>query len=208
MMTVPRVSFRVPLVLASSSPRRAELLTRAGIAFIVRAPDADEAIHRGELPEDYAVRVATAKATAGGPSGPDTIILAADTIVVSVNTAEVLGKPKSDADAARMLTLLSGQTHLVMTGVAVAAYGRAVETELAISRVTFHPLMPEEIAWYVATGEPRDKAGAYAIQGFASRFVSKVDGSYSNVVGLPLDLVYRRLRALDPSLVGAPAGAR
>lgn len=196
------------LVLASSSPRRAQLLTSAGIAFIVRAPEVDETRHRGELPEDYVVRVATAKAAASGPPAADTLILAADTIVVSVNTGEVLGKPKDDADAARMLGLLSGQTHLVMTAVALVSHGRGVETDLTISRVTFHPLSPEEIAWYVASGEPRDKAGAYAIQGLGSRFVARVDGSYSNVVGLPMDVVYRRLRALNPALVAAPAPAR
>lgn len=196
------------LVLASSSPRRAQLLTSAGIAFIVRAPEVDETRHRGELPEDYVVRVATAKAAASGPPAADTLILAADTIVVSVNTGEVLGKPKDDADAARMLGLLSGQTHLVMTAVALVSHARGVETDLTISRVTFHPLSPEEIAWYVASGEPRDKAGAYAIQGLGSRFVARVDGSYSNVVGLPMDVVYRRLRALNPALVAAPAPAR
>jgi septum formation protein len=121
---------------------------------------------------------------------------------------EILGKPKDDADAARMLGLLSGQTHLVMTAVTLVVPGAAAATELTISRVTFHPLTPAEIAWYVASGEPRDKAGAYAIQGLASRFVARVDGSYSNVVGLPMDLVYRRLLALDPALVAAPAGTR
>jgi septum formation protein len=184
------------------------LLTSAGIVFTVRPVDADESPRRGELPEEYTARVAAAKAAAAGPPGPDEVILAADTVVTSLMTGEILGKPKDDADAARMLALLSGQTHLVMTAVTLVAPGAPAETALTISRVTFHPLTAEEIAWYVASGEPRDKAGAYAIQGLASRFVARVDGSYSNVVGLPMDLVYRRLLALAPSLVASPVGAR
>lgn len=208
-MASPRVSFSVPLVLASTSPRRADLLASAGIVFTVRPVDADESRYRGELPDVYTMRVAAAKAAAAGPPAPDEVILAADTVVAASGMSdEILGKPKDDVDAARMLALLSGQTHLVMTAVTLVVHGAAAATELTISRVTFHSLTPEEIAWYVASGEPRDKAGAYAIQGLASRFVARVDGSYSNVVGLPMDLVYRRLRALDPALVEAPVGAR
>lgn len=197
---------RVPLVLASASPRRADLLTTAGIPFTVRPSHVDESLRPGEDPEDYVTRVATAKVTAGGPPPPDTIVLAADTIVFCDLT--ILGKPKDDADAVRMLRLLSGTEHVVATAVALASHAGQT-MDVVMSRVTFHPLSAEEIAWYVASGEPRDRAGAYAIQGLASRFVARVQGSYSNVVGLPVDLVYRRLQTMAPALVGAPAaGAR
>lgn len=205
-MTAPGYHLRVLLVLASASPRRADLLTAAGIPFIVRPSDVDETMRPGEDPEDYVTRVATAKAAASGPPPPDTVILAADTTVFCDLT--ILGKPKDDADAVRMLRLLSGTMHVVATAVVLAHAGGRT-TDVVMSRVSFHPLSAEEIAWYVASGEPRDRAGAYAIQGLASRFVARVEGSYSNVVGLPVDLVYRRLLELTPGLVSAPApGAR
>jgi septum formation protein len=119
------------------------------------------------------------------------IVLGADTTVVV--DAEILGKPADAHDAVRMLRLLSGRVHEVLTGVCVAR-GRAVDTRVARTSVEFLPLSDDEIAWYVGTGEPMDKAGAYAIQGRVSRFVSRIDGSYSNVVGLPVSLVYQMLR--------------
>ena len=178
------------LVLASASPRRAELLRAAGIEFDVLPADVDEAMDPEDQPDGYARRVAQLKAEAVIPQAPGRPILGADTIVVIDN--EVLGKPADAADARRMLGLLSGRTHTVMTAVCLvnpgAESGR-VQTRVARTSVEFAPLTQAEIAWYVASGEPAGKAGAYAIQGLASRFVTRIDGSYSNVVGLPVALV-------------------
>ena len=178
-----------PVVLASASPRRADLLTAAGVTFRIRPAEVDERALDGESPGDYALRVALDKARACR-AAPGDVVLAADTVVVVDGL--ILGKPADDGDAARMLRLLSGRVHHVVTGVAV----RSGEREAAVvetTAVTFGGLSDEDIAWYVASGEPRDKAGAYAVQGLASRFVSKIDGSYSNVVGLPVALVCRML---------------
>lgn len=195
------------LVLASSSPRRAELLKAAGFTFTVRPVDADESEQAGESIEDYIRRVALLKAAALGNPPADTVILAADTIVTIDGLR--LGKPTDDRDAAAMLARLSGRTHYVLTAIAIAtSTQRTVRTvDVARTAVTFNLLPPHVIDWYVASGEPRDKAGAYAIQGLASRFVERLEGSYTNVVGLPVDLVYRHLLALDPAfaLGGAPA---
>jgi septum formation protein len=169
------------LVLASQSPRRRELLAQLGIALEVRPAHADEAVHPGEPPRDYVVRVAREKARAVAGE----VVLAADTAVVL--GGEVLGKPAGAADARRMLAALSGSEHEVLTGVCVRRAGAGLELDaLAATRVRFAPLSPAEIDWYVATGEPLDKAGAYAIQGAGGAFVLAVSGSVSNVVGLPL----------------------
>ncbi len=178
-----------PLVLASQSPRRRELLEQLGVPLVVRPAHADEAVHPGEPPRDYVLRVARDKArlcSGAGPS-PGAIVLAADTAVVL--RGEVLGKPDGAEDARRMLRALSGTAHEVLTAVCVrrAAPAPALELEAVVSTaVRFAPLSPAEIDWYVATGEPLDKAGAYAIQGAGGAFVLGVDGSVSNVVGLPL----------------------
>jgi septum formation protein len=186
----------VQLVLASSSPRRAELLQAAGLAFTVQRVDADESGLPGETPEAYVRRVAMVKAEAAGQPAPDCVILTADTIVVIDGLR--LGKPADDAEAAAMLARLSGRTHEVLTAITLSH--RTTRTQdVARTRVTFNVVPPPVIDWYVASGEPRDKAGAYAIQGLASRFIAQIDGSYSNVVGLPLDLVYRHLIAIDPT---------
>jgi septum formation protein len=182
----------VRLVLASASPRRAELLTAAGIPFSVQATGVDESMRSGEPPDAYAMRLARAKATSV-PPGDDAIVLGADTVVVVEGSP--LGKPRDDGEAVEMLKRLSGRGHDVLTGLAFAHAG-GVLVDLAATRVSFHALSDEEIAWYVGTGEPRDKAGAYGIQGGASRFVARIEGSYSNVVGLPVELVYMRLRGL------------
>lgn len=137
-------------------------------------------------------RIAAAKARAVGCRIPGSVILGADTAVVL--DEEVLGKPRDDREAAAMLRRLSGRTHRVMTGVALRR-GEEVVQEVAVTRVRFLGLSEAEVAWYVATGEPRDKAGAYAIQGLGSRFIEWIEGSYSNVVGLPVATVYRLLRA-------------
>lgn len=180
----------VPLILASASPRRADLLAAAGIAFTVRAAAVDETPRPGESPGEYVVRLALEKARAVRLE-PGEVVLGADTTVVHAD--RILGKPATAAEARTMLAALSGRTHEVWTGVAVRADGREASA-VAVSRVRFAPLSAEEIAWYVASGEPEGKAGAYAIQGLASRFVESVEGSCSNVVGLPVHLVYALLR--------------
>ena len=184
------------LILASASPRRADLLHAAGIAFDVRVPDVDESARDGESPEAYVRRVAEAKAQAVIAAGERRAVLAADTIVVIAG--RVLGKPRDSEDARRMLESLSGRTHVVLTAVCVvpaenhrSGTARIIACQVASTAVEFDALTPGDIDWYVATGEPMGKAGAYAIQGRASRFVSRIEGSYSNVVGLPVALVYR-----------------
>ena len=186
-------SDRSPLILASASPRRAELLLAAGIPFTTRPVDVDEQPRDGEAPRDYVLRVATDKARACPGSG-DAVVLAADTAVIAA--AEILGKPLDTADAARMLRLLSGRAHLVLTGV-VLRRRELVVAAVESTAVTFIPLTEEDIAWYVDTGESSDKAGAYAVQGLASRFVARIDGSYTNVVGLPVTTVWRLLAVLE-----------
>ena len=184
------------LVLASASPRRAQLLRAAGIEFEVVPPDVDETPRPREAPESYVRRIAEAKTRLIARRAPDRIVLAADTTVVVNGT--MLGKPLDNEDAKRMLCSLSGRTHEVLTAVGVYR-GSAMSAplvELALTAVEFAPLSAFEIDWYVATGEPRDKAGAYAIQGYASRFVTRIDGSYSNVVGLPIALVYEMLKGV------------
>jgi len=178
-------------LLASASPRRAELLRAAGFDFDVMPADVDETLHTGESPADYVRRVAGAKARAVLPAAGGRVVLGADTTVVV--DRQILAKPADAADAGRMLRLLAGRAHDVMTGVVLAAGSRTV-TGLEVTRVLFAPLSEDEIAWYVASGEPADKAGGYAVQGLASRFVTRLEGSYSNVVGLPVSLVYRLLQ--------------
>jgi septum formation protein len=180
------------LVLASRSPRRAEILKQAGIPFTVRTADVDETPRNGEKPETYVCRLAGEKAAAVD-AGPDETVLAADTTVVI--DGEILGKPVDSADAARMLKLLSGRRHEVLTGIALRRGGETI-SDWAATEVWFANLTEREIADYVASGEPMDKAGAYAIQGLASKFIEKIEGCYSNVVGLPIAIVYRHLKTL------------
>jgi septum formation protein len=196
----------VRLILASASPRRAELLTAAGFTFAVCPADVDERVHPGEEPRAYVRRLAGEKSArvlerltsdpaagadrdAGGDT--DVLTLGADTAVVVDGT--ILGKPTDDADAARMIERLSGRSHLVLTGVSIRGRGDHVD---AVDETLVHvrPLTPEEVSWYVRSGEGRDKAGGYAIQGLASRFISRIEGSYANVVGLPVELVDRLIR--------------
>jgi septum formation protein len=181
----------VRLILASSSPRRVELLRAAGFVFDVQPQDVDERPLPGEEPAAHVTRLARQKARQAGCGRIDAVVLAADTVVVIDGV--VLGKPVGDEEAAGMLRRLSGRAHDVLTGVAVCASG-SLSDAIERTEVRFAPLSEAEIAWYVSTGEPRDKAGAYAIQGLASRFVERIDGSYSNVVGLPVALVSRMLR--------------
>ena len=184
------------LILASASPRRAELLTSAGFAFEVIAADVDETPRRGEPAEAYALRVARDKAAAVfhrcRESG--TAILGADTVVVL--NGEILGKPNDSADARRMLRLLSNAAHDVHTGVVIRT-PMGERATVTTTRVRFRAMDDSEIEWYVASGEPEGKAGAYAIQGRASRFIDRIEGSWSNVVGLPIADVYRLLKELS-----------
>jgi septum formation protein len=178
------------LVLASQSPRRAEILRNAGLEFVVRVAPVDESPIDGEKPEHYVQRLAEEKARAVDADNSETVLAADTTVVID---GEILGKPADAADARRMLELLSGRRHEVMTGIAIRR-GADVTRDWAVTSVWFSPLSSREIDDYVATGEPMDKAGAYAIQGLASRFIEKIEGCYFNVVGLPLSLVYRRLQ--------------
>ena len=183
------------LVLASASPRRAELLAAAGFTFEVRPADVDETPYASEAPVAYAFRVARdkAEAVARACGQPGTVVLAADTVVVA--GGEILGKPDDDADARRMLKRLSGAVHEVHTAVVLIA-DHVDRTEVVTTRVRMLPLSDDEISWYIASGETRGKAGAYAIQGYAARFIEHIDGSWSNVVGLPIATVYRILKEL------------
>jgi len=185
------------VVLASASPRRRELLRAAGIPFEAMASNVAEERKAGEEPEDFVRRMAVEKAeqVAAARPGETRPIVGADTVVLLEQT--VLGKPDSPKDAAAMLRMLSGQTHAVLTGLCVLdprSGGRCVET--VRTEVCFARLSEEEIQEYVASGEPLDKAGAYAIQGRASRFVERIDGCYFNVVGLPVPTLYRMLKQL------------
>ena len=180
------------LLLASASPRRAELLTTAGFTFAIRPADVDETYFDGESPRDYALRVARAKAArVAAGRHPGDLVLAADTVVVA--DGRVLGKPRDPADAGEMLRVLSGRRHEVLTAVVLTC---ELETRDAVVSTTvwFHPLSAAEIDWYLSSGEPMGKAGAYGIQGRAARFIERIDGSWSNVVGLPISTVYRMLR--------------
>jgi len=178
------------LVLASQSPRRTEILRQAGIAFTVRVPSVDETPLPGEPPTDYVQRLAEMKALAV-ESMPGEIVLGADTTVVV--DGQMLGKPADEADARRMLSMLEGRRHQVITGICLKRGPMSVR-DFAVTEVWFAPMSAAEIAEYAASGEPMDKAGAYAIQGLASKFVEKIEGCYFNVVGLPIALVYRRFK--------------
>ena len=177
------------IILASASPRRAELLRAAGINFTVRVANVDETQFPDEAPDTYVARLSHTKALA--VAQPGEIVLGADTTVVIGN--ETAGKPVDLADATRMLRLLSGNWHEVLTGVSLVL-NNEIKTEVAVTRVKFVALTEAELAWYTNSGEPEDKAGAYAIQGFAARFIERIEGSYSNVVGLPIETVYRMLK--------------
>jgi septum formation protein len=182
----------VPLILASASPRRGALLTSAGLVFITRPSDIDEAVRPGEPPRAYVERMGRAKLEralasreAKRKSESEALVLAADTSVVQGEA--ILGKPESDAHALSMLGRLAGRTHRVMTAVALGCVGAGVLEELTVTtEVRFRPASHEELARYVATGEGRDKAGSYANQGLGAGLVQGINGSYTNVVGLPL----------------------
>jgi septum formation protein len=189
------------IVLASSSPRRKEILASLGLRFEVRGADVDETLHEGESAFDAAERLARAKAVAAAAVEPGALVVAADTLVVLDGGA--LGKPKDRADVRRMLAALAGRAHDVVTGVACAREGRIVSGR-ETTRVVFGTMSAAEIDEYAATGEPDDKAGAYALQGIGGLFVESVEGSPSNVVGLPIRLLYRLARELGVDLALRP----
>jgi len=179
------------LVLASASPRRQELLRNAGITFEVQPAHIPEDPLPGEAAKDCAERLAREKALAVARQRPHDVVLGADTVVVV--DGQLLGKPYDAADAARMLRLVSGREHRVITGVCLVVNGQpSVASETTL--VTVGEIADKDIADYVASGEPMDKAGAYAIQGIASRWIPRIEGDYSNVVGLPVALVWRMLQ--------------
>ena len=179
------------IILASKSPRRQELLKLLGVEFTIHTADIDETMDPALPPEDEVARVGAEKAKAiAAVSGAEDIIIAADTIVVI--DGQILGKPKDEADAARMLRLLSGRRHEVMTGLTVLK-GAQLQSCVVRTGIEFRTLSEREIAAYVATGEPMDKAGAYGIQGGAARFVDRIEGSPTNVIGLPMALACEML---------------
>ncbi len=191
------------LILASASPRRRELLTQAAIAFTVEPADVDETPRADEVAGEYVERVAIEKAQAvaarhRGEAG--TVILAADTAVV-LTDGTILGKPTDVGDARRMLEALAGRTHTVMTGMCAlaAGSGRFVST-VELTQVSVDLILPAEMERYIVSGEPLDKAGAYAIQGYASRWIPRIEGDYTNVVGLP---IARTLALLDELAAGS-----
>jgi septum formation protein len=183
------------LVLASASPRRAELLETAGYTFTVDPAHVDESERPGEDPGAYVLRIAREKArvVADRRRDPGEIVLGADTTVVA--NGEILAKPADESDAIRMLELLAGAVHRVFTGVVAISGGREL-VEVVETRVRLLPLEMDEIHWYVGTGEPMGKAGAYAIQGRAARYIDRIEGSWSNVVGLPVATVDQMIKRL------------
>ncbi len=187
------------LILASASPRRRELLASIGLEFEVLPSNVPEVHREGEAPEEYVARLSRDKAKALAETHPARWVIAADTTVLLGD--QLLEKPLDAADAARMLATIAGQTHIVYTGVTLENAERDYrDTRVAESEVRMLPLSPREIEWYVRTGEPLDKAGAYAVQGLGAMFIESIHGSYTNVVGLPLATLFQMLRraGIDP----------
>ncbi|HEX9160531.1 MAG TPA: Maf family protein [Thermoanaerobaculia bacterium] len=187
------------LILASSSPRRRELLGSIGVDFEVMPSQIPEEHHPGEAPEEYVARLSREKAHTIAMQHRDRWIIAADTTVLLGE--QLLEKPVDDRDAVRMLSLIAGRTHTVYSGVTLQNLERGFhDTRVAESEVRMLPLSPDDIEWYVATGEPLDKAGAYAVQGIGSMFIDSIHGSYTNVVGLPLAMLFQMMRkaGIDP----------
>ena len=185
-----------PLVLASASPRRAELLRKLGVDFVQRPTELPEEIRPDERPEQFVLRMATEKARAGGVAAPARcLVLGCDTVVVS--GSRILGKPRDRSEARGMLLSLAGRSHLVLSGLALLLLPENQWAQgVSETRVTFHSLPAAAVESYLDTGEYRDKAGAYALQGGAALFVDRIEGSATNVIGLPLDLLPRLLQQL------------
>ncbi len=190
---------RVKFILASASPRRRELLASIGLAFEVKPSNVPEVRQEGEAPEEYVARLSRDKAHALAVQHPNEWVIAADTTVLLGE--QLLEKPADAQDAARMLATIAGKTHIVYTGVTLENAGRGYrDTRVAESEVRMLPLTTADIEWYVKTGEPLDKAGAYAVQGIGAMFIDSIHGSYTNVVGLPLATLFQMLRraGIDP----------
>lgn len=197
----PILSFDVRLILASASPRRRELLAAAGFRFDVYAVNVDESMRRGEPAAEYVRRLAAEKSAHAlselrSRHRGDLIVIGADTAVVV--DGDVLGKPSDASEARDMLMRLAGRPHEVLTGVSIRTGAEEVGC-VETTTVWFAPLTTDDVEWYVAAGEGRDKAGGYAIQGLAARFIPRIEGSYSNVVGLPVAAVHGLLRRVDPA---------
>ena len=184
------------LVLASGSPRRTHILSSVGWEFEKHVPDIDESEREGESPEDYVLRLAIEKAQKIAVNHPEAIVLAADTTVVAQH--RILGKPVDMPDAIRMIGILAGTWHEVLTGVAVAENG-ATRSAIECTRVKFAPMTEDEITFLAENGDPLDKAGAYAIQAQAALFIERVEGDYWNIVGLPVRLVYELVKGAGRS---------
>ena len=196
------------LVLASSSPRRAEILRSVGWEFETKPVEIDETLSAGEAAVAYVERLAREKAEAAMRLVPDGLVLGADTTVVV--DKDVMGKPCDEADARQMLGRLSGRWHTVLTGVALITGGESYRCVVAheATRVRFASISDDEISWYLSTGEPMGKAGAYAIQGRAALFIEKIEGDYWNVVGLPMRLVYNMTCEISRSLDSKQRGRK
>ena len=195
-----------PLILASGSPRRRQLLAQLGLTFTIDAPDVDESLQDEETPESYVTRLSVAKAKTifdrclgDKPDGPAPVVIAADTTVEAMGN--VLGKPGSKKEGLAMLTALSGKQHRVLTGVTI--FSQHIDTFCVISVVQFRELLPEEMLYYWNTGEPKDKAGGYGLQGLGAAFVESITGSYTNVIGLPVSETVLGLRKAGISCLGA-----
>lgn len=189
------------LILASGSPRRVEILNSVGWEFERQVADIDESLRDGELPEDYVIRLACEKAEAVAESYPNSIVLGADTTVVIDH--QILGKPVDMDDARRMLRVLSGNWHEVLTGIAVVENG-STRSAMQRTRVKFIEMTDDEIRFLAERGDPLDKAGAYAVQAQAALFIEKVEGEYWNVVGLPINLVYRLIIRKGEGIKASP----
>jgi septum formation protein len=189
------------IILASSSPRRRELLQSIGLKFEVMPSSVPEVAENGEEVEHYVRRLSDAKAAEIAAGNRDAWVIGADTVVYL--DEHLLEKPKDAVDAVRMLELICGRTHTVYTGLTLRHMSSGyADTTVARSSVTMHPLTRREIEWYVATGEPMDKAGAYAVQGIGAMFIDRIDGNYTNVVGLPLAALFEMMKRAGVEILG------
>lgn len=187
------------VILASASPRRRELLSLLGIAFEVIVPSVDETLLQGEHPPEFCARLSREKALPVAQDRPDCLVIAADTVVVIED--KILGKPQDEDQACAYLRILRARMHEVYTGYTVAYVSQdRIATKVVRSTVHFRDMSDEEITWYVGTGEPMDKAGAYALQGHGAAFIDRIDGSHTNVIGLPLSDLYSDLKTFDIKL--------
>ncbi len=193
------------IILASGSPRRKELFSHLGLDFELTIPEVDEKVRKGETPEDFCCRISAEKAHAVARHNPDSLVIAADTIVVVEGT--ILGKPVDDREAFEFLRLLQDRTHEVLTGYTIM-HREASRTRTIVTRVHFRTMSSQEIQWYVSTGEPRDKAGAYAVQGIGSIFIDRIEGSCTNVIGLPMSHLYDDLKDFGVALNLIEIGGR